>query len=164
MIVNEVTKQMEMEPRDWKYVLQAYLIQYKSITKSLPEKVIFPMFTSIENIPVEWVPEMSEIAVTIIRDGSNIPEVTPEEEAAINQKDGMIKEIKQLDIKQSDRKPRLPPNPIANAQGLYPDGLGSRTLDQRQVAADLREKDIDENKQKPIDISKDDSGNRVIRR
>jgi len=95
MIINEDNKTMEIEPRDVDYVLPAYVRLYLFQTKNEdPEKIIYPMFSSVRHpskqgvtIPIEYVDEKSPEALAIIEDGSNIPEATPESEAAADRKE-----------------------------------------------------------------------------
>jgi hypothetical protein len=177
MIIDESNQQMQIEPRDWNYFMEVYATQYRIATKGkVPKVIVFPMFSKLHNLPVEWVPEMSEIAVSIISDGSNVPEATPEEESKLDANDKIIAELhKQIveientlkaskELQLPDRKPKLPAHPISPTEGVHVDGVtGSRALDLRQVAADLQEREIDENKQKPIEVSRDTEGKRIIK-
>jgi len=100
MRINHDNKSVDMEQRDINYILPAYVRSYLFYTRNeLPEKIIFPMFPSVtvqgKEIPIEYVPPLDAIAVEIAEDGAGIPEVTPEEEVALDEKDDRIKELKE---------------------------------------------------------------------
>jgi len=99
MIIDSEHKQMLMEVRDINYILPAYIRSYQFHSKNqIPLKIIQPMFPSVKvgnkNIPIEYVPPLDSIATEIAKDGSNVPEVTPEQEAALDKKDEEIKKLK----------------------------------------------------------------------
>ena len=101
MIINSDNKTMDLEARDINYILPAYLRSYQFHSKNeLPTKIIFPMFPSVKaangvDIPIEYVPPLDAIAVEIQKDGSNVAEVTPEQEAVIDEKDAEIARLKE---------------------------------------------------------------------
>ena len=152
---------MDMEVRDWNYILSAYLRSYRFHNNNQnPEKIVFPMFTKAEEIPVEWLPEINPVVTEIIQDGSNVPETTEEQ---IKTKDevedammgaakrlGMpvwkkaepVQEIKVRSSKYSladliDRVPKLPTNSIPPGSPL--DSMHPRDAqDLKKAKADLR--------------------------
>ncbi len=97
MRINSVNKSMDMEARDINYILPAFVRSYLFYSKNeMPEKIIFPMFASVNvlgvdgqthPIPIEWVSEISPIAEDIKVDGSEVTEVTTEQEAVIDEKE-----------------------------------------------------------------------------
>ena len=109
MIVNDKNNTMDVEARDFKYVLATYVRLYKFQCKNaVPEKIIFPMFKSIPHpdipgaiIPIEYVAEDSPQAIEIAEDGSNVAETTPEAEAVADLKeqeyDSMKEKIAKLE-------------------------------------------------------------------
>ena len=186
MRINKEDKQMEMERRDINYIFPAYLKAYLFYNKNqTPDKIIFPMFSEVTidgvKIPIEYVPELSNIAVDIKQDGADIPEVTSEKETELDMKDDAIKEIKEIAkdpiSKQPaarkafvsgigvDRKPKMPPGGDIGP-GLPLSDMHSRDRkDQSRTRADLAEgPDIDESKEKPYEknVSRDSSGNPVV--
>ena len=120
MRVNEQNKSMDIEPRDINYILPAYVRLYLFQTKNQdPEKIIFPMFRSVphpfdrnKQIPIEYVPDTSPVAVEIAQDGNNIKE-SPGAEAKADEKEAeyerMKKRIAELEAgaaaMQQERKP-----------------------------------------------------------
>jgi len=99
MRINDTEKRMEMEARDINYILPAYVRSYQFHMKNeLPTKIIFPMFVSVRaagvDIPIEWVPPLEPVAVEIAKDGSNVAEVTEEQEAVLDEKDKEIADLK----------------------------------------------------------------------
>ncbi len=102
MIVNEQNKSMDIESRDINYLLSAYLRMYLFQTRNVdPEKIIFPMFRSVPHpfkkgmqIPVEYVPDDSPVALTIKEEGSNVPETTPLSEATADAKEKEYQHMK----------------------------------------------------------------------
>jgi|TARA_Y100000310_G_C20697691_1_gene826914 hypothetical protein len=91
MRVNEERKSMDMEARDWNFIMPQYLKAYLYRSRNnLPKEVIFPMFTEVidpntqQKIPVRWIDPYSGVAQEIARDGRNVPEVTEEEEKVID--------------------------------------------------------------------------------
>lgn len=99
MRINEQNKSMDIEPREINFVMEALLTQYLFNTKNqMPEVITFPMYKSAKTrygeVPIQFVLDTSEIAQNIINDGSNVPEVTPAQEAALDEKDDEIKRLK----------------------------------------------------------------------
>ncbi len=100
MRVNEQNKSMDIELREINFIMDALTTQYLYLNKNQkPEVIIFPMYkeakTRYGNIPIQFVPDMSEIAQDIIRDGKDIAEVTPAQEAVIDKKDEEIKVLRE---------------------------------------------------------------------
>lgn len=98
MRINQDNRSMDIEQRDVNYILPAYIRSYLFYTKNeLPDKIIFPMFDSVKyagkQVPIEYVPAIGEVAVEIQQDGSNVEEVTPEQEAQLDEKDEKIKKL-----------------------------------------------------------------------
>ena len=99
MRINDKDKQMEIESRDINYILPAYLRSYLFFTKNvMPERIIFPMFPSVKidglDIPIEYLPHIDPIVAEITTDGSNVAEVTAQQEAELDDKDEEIKRLK----------------------------------------------------------------------
>ncbi len=99
MIVNSENKSMDMEVRDINYILPAYVKSYLFISRNeMPKKITFPMFPSVKvngiDIPIEYVPPLDEIALKISKDGKDVAEVTPAQEAALDEKDEEIKRLR----------------------------------------------------------------------
>ena len=99
MRINDKDKQMELESRDINYILPAYLRSYLFYTKNqMPERIIFPMFPSvrIENtdIPIEYLPHIDSVVAEIVANGSNVAEVTEQQEAELDARDEEIKRLK----------------------------------------------------------------------
>ena len=104
MRINDENKSMDMEVRDINYILPAYVRSYLFYSKNeMPEKIIFPMFPSVAmvdanrqsiTIPIEYVPPLDAVAVEIAEDGKSVAEVTPAQEAALDEKDEEIKKLK----------------------------------------------------------------------
>ena len=103
MRANLENKSMDIEAREINYILPAYLRQYLMESKNEdPDKIIFPMFPSAPHpykpgvqIPIEWIPMTDPMVDEIAKDGSNVAEVTPEQEAALDEKDDVAKELKE---------------------------------------------------------------------
>jgi len=100
MRVNTEQKSVDIEQRDINYILPAYVRSYLFYSRNeLPEKIIFPMFPSVivqgKEIPIEYVHPLDAIAVEIAQDGASVAEVTPEEEATLDEKDDRIKGLKE---------------------------------------------------------------------
>lgn len=95
MRVNEERKTMDIEQRDVDYILPAYVRLYLFQTRNQePEKIVFPMFRSVPHpykkgvqVPIEYIPDTSPIAVEIAEDGKDIKSGTPESEAAADKKE-----------------------------------------------------------------------------
>ena len=99
MQIDDKHKQMLIEARDINYILPAYIRSYQFYSKNeIPTKIIFPMFVSVRaagvDIPIEWVPPLEAIAVEIAKDGEIVAEVTPEQEAAIDDKEAETEALK----------------------------------------------------------------------
>ncbi|KKN19275.1 hypothetical protein LCGC14_0947400 [marine sediment metagenome] len=102
MRINQPNKSMDMEVRDINYMLPQYVRQYLFFCKNEdPEKIIFPMFLSIPHptkpgvmVPIEWISPTDPVAIEIAQDGSNILEVTPEQETIIDKKEDETKVLK----------------------------------------------------------------------
>ena len=99
MRINSDNKTMDMEARDINYILPAYVRSYQFHSKNeIPTKIVFPMFVSVKaggvDIPIEWVPPLDPLATEISKDGSNVAEVTEEQEAALDEKDKEIADLK----------------------------------------------------------------------
>ena len=176
MRINLENKSMDMELRDWNYLMSAYLRSYLFHSSNvIPEKIIFPMFRQVKHpredtfIPVEYVPDDSPIAIEVIGDGSNVPEATEEQIAEADRKDeeiGALKaEIKRLTEGGPEepiqtkpvtpvRPPKQPDHPLPAGTPL--DDMGPRDRgDQKRIAKDLAEQpDIDEEKEIPTEIKK----------
>ena len=188
MITNIEQKTMEMEARDINYILPSYVRTYLFISKNEdPDRIIFPMFPSIphphkkgQTIPIEYVPYLGEVAVAIAKDGKDIAEVTPQQEAALDEKDDEIKRLRaqlgsitdndtqpeepkvQSSAKaafaniesttQPARQPKQPPGGDLGA-GTPLSDMGKRDIgDQKFTAKALSdEPSIDESKDKPFD-------------
>lgn len=106
MIVDDKNRQMLIEPRDLNYILPAYIRTYLFYAKNeMPDRILFPMLHSVSfgsiQVPIEWVPEISPVVDEIVREGSIVPEVTAEQEAALDEKD---EEIKRLKIQMAELK------------------------------------------------------------
>ncbi len=100
MRIDDEHKQMQMEARDLNYILPAYVRSYQLHMKNeVPERIVIPMFVSVKaggvDIPIEWVPPLDPIAVEIAKDGSNVAEVTDEQEAVLDEKDEKIRLLKE---------------------------------------------------------------------
>jgi len=89
MRINQEQKSVDIERRDINYILPAYVRSYLFYAKNEdPEKIVFPMFRSVPHphkpgveVPIEYIPDDSPVAVEIAKDGDSIPETTPEMEA-----------------------------------------------------------------------------------
>lgn len=184
MINDTNNKQVQMEVRDINYMLGAYINNYLFISKNEdPVEVIFPMFQTVPHprkpgvmIPIRWIKHTDPVAVEIAEDGSNVPEVTPAQEAALDEKDKLIEEVKEQVVKeepkelkknvtekpenkdkpkaQPERVPKQPPSGDLGAG--HPDGLGSRNIRlDRKIAQDLKpDVLVDETKEKPTEVEK----------
>lgn len=186
MRINKEHQTMDMESRDFNYILPAYLRSYRYYMQNEdPKEIVFPMFASVVSpsgmkIPVRYIPPDSPMAEEIAKDGSNIPEVPPEEEETVlvaageptaeeialaqekppdaerfEEKDQAIKEATDT-IKKSveERQPKQPPGGDLGAG--HPDGMGSRdTMADRHIKKDLQpEAVVDESKELDVDIEK----------
>lgn len=174
-------KTMDMEARDINYILPAYIRQYLFASKNEdPVEIVFPMYPAAPHptkpgvlIPIKWVSPVDGIAVEIANDGSNILEVTKEKEAELDKTDEAATEIKKMAeqniIKEppakkaktkkqqqnpSDRLPKMPPGGDIGVG--HADNIGSRDVKlDRQIRSDLKdEPGVDESKEIPADIEK----------
>lgn len=186
MRVNEQNKTMDMEARDINYILPAYLRQYLYASKNEdPVEIIFPMFPAAPHpvkpgvlVPIRWIAMDEKIVADIAADGSNIPEVTKEQEEVLDAKDEEIKKLKtqvsqllqaasaiespakaaikklKATDKQPDRLPKMPPG--GDIGSGHPDDLGSRDIKLvRQISSDLMdEPNVEEEKEIPTEIEK----------
>lgn len=177
MRANTENKSMDMEVRDINYILPHYIAQYLYESKNEdPDKIIFPMFLSVPHprkpgvlIPIEYIPITDPAAVEIAEDGKDVPEVTPEQEAALDTQDEAAKELKEQveeigivveDAKQGEpvelqgispakasmekikkTTDRAPKMPPGGDIGTgHADGLGSRNDRlDKKIASDLKE-------------------------
>ena len=176
MIIDQENKRILIEPRDINYILPAYIRQYLFLTRNEEIKtVVFPMFQSVphpdgrQQVPIEWIPDTDPVALSIIEDGSVVPEVSEVDEARIDEKDEEIKRLKaelnELQEKQlteieqveevasitppkskqqpaqplPQRQPKLPPGGDIGP-GVSPSNMGKReTRLERQIRQDLRD-------------------------
>lgn len=112
MIIDDKEKQILMEARDINYILPAYVRSYLFYSKNeLPEKIIFPMFPSVlvqgKEIPIEYVSPLDAVAVEIAKDGTGVAEVTPEQEATLDEKDEKIRLLREEVAILSASKPEV---------------------------------------------------------
>lgn len=103
MIIDLQSKQLQIESRDVNYILPAYIRNYLYASKNEdPKSIVFPMFSSVPHpykagvrIPVEWIPGTDPVAVAIAKDGAVVPEVTTAQEAALDEKDDIIRQLRE---------------------------------------------------------------------
>ena len=149
MRVNANNNTMDMERRDTNYVLRAYIKSYLFHNNNkVPSKIVIPMIEKIEQpvgsskfIPIEYVPEFGDIAVSIEDDTSNIPEVVqeedkvqPEQMEGIKAQADKVEPTKKTKLAVPDRAPKKATNPAPGS----PDNMGPRdTKLQSQIAKDL---------------------------
>ena len=165
MRINRDNNSMDIEPRDLNFIIDNYLINYMFHNKNKPPKrVTIPMYpvakTRYGNIPIEFVPDISEIAVDIIEDGKDIEEITPSAADELANVDAEIEEIKRP---LRDRLPRKHTGPE------IPPGLGGIDLPQpsprnlRQLKADLAsEKEVNEADEVEVNVEKSEDGNKRV--
>ena len=141
MRINSDNKTMDIEARDINYILPTYVRSYQFYSKNeLPTKIIFPMFVSVKaagvDIPIEWVPPLDPVAVEIGKDGSNVAEVTEEQEAALDKKDAEIKRLR-AEVEELAKNQPLKPAPedlvrqeqeATEAESLAQTGRGGEVL------------------------------------
>ena len=173
MIINNSEKQVLMERRDIDYILPQYIRSYLYYTKNQdPEEIVCPMFHSVRHplkptvmVPIRWVPELDILAQEIEADGSSVPEATEAQVAKADEKDEVIRQLREeianLLGTPSDHPEIIPPAPSAERLPRQPEHPASGSPDEmhprikddlKQTKADLRpEADIDESKQKPYD-------------
>ena len=107
MRVSPEQKSLDIEAREINYIMGALIQNYLFVTKNEdPVEIIFPMFPAVPHprkpgvmIPIKWVSPTDPIAVEIAKDGSNIPEVTPEEEAVLDAKDEAVAKLEKEVVK-----------------------------------------------------------------
>jgi len=106
-------KSMDMERRDINYILPSYIRMYLFQARNEdPEVITFPMFKEVPHpnkpgvmIPVNYVPELSDIAVEIAEDGAYIAETTPESEAEADMLEEQYRQtVEQIDAVQAEIK------------------------------------------------------------
>ncbi len=110
-------KQMQMEQRDWNYIMNSYMMRYLFMNKNqAPDEVVFPMFEYVVHprqpgvhIPVLWVPSISAEAAAIAEDGAVVPETSEAVLKEIEERDREIerlkKEVESLQGHQDTYKP-----------------------------------------------------------
>lgn len=103
MRINDENQKLEMEERDWNYIMPAYLRSYLFYTKNVPPaEVVFPMFKTVKYgemiIPVRWVEPDSKEAVEVAADASNVAEATEAEIAQkdVEEKPPIVEQVEQL--------------------------------------------------------------------
>ena len=188
MLIDDKNKTIQIEPRDINYILPSYIKLYLFYTRGEEIKaIVFPMFSSVlhpetgEPVPIEWIPPTDPIAVSIVEDGKDVPEITPAQEAKLDAKDEMRKELSEsltqvvvdevkegasIDnpskypkpkVKQVDptRQPKMPPGGDIGP-GVSPSNMGNRDVKlERQIRQDLRdEPGVDESKEIEAEIEK----------
>lgn len=104
MRINPENKSVDMEQRDINYILPPYIKNYQFYNKNeLPDRIIFPMFPAINMqgadgkmhlIPIEYIAHDSPVAIEIAEDGADLTEVTPAQEAVLDEKEEEIKRLK----------------------------------------------------------------------
>ncbi len=102
MRINPEAKTMDIEARDINYVLGAYLRNYLFYSHNeMPVKIVFPMFMSTphpldprQQIEIEWVAALDEVAVEIAQDGSNVPEASEAHLAVLEEREDEILRLK----------------------------------------------------------------------
>lgn len=189
MRVSPERKSLDIEAREVNYIMGALIQNYLFVTKNEdPVEIIFPMFPAVPHprkpgvmIPIRWLPPTDPIAIEIAKDGSNIPEVTPEEEAVLDAKDKAAEEVKEQaegipakhEIEGTPKEQvaeaeeiakieqevtRVPKMPASGdiGPGTHPDGMGSRDAKMdRRIAGDLKEEPaVEEDKEIPTEIEK----------
>lgn len=186
MRINQENQSMDIEIRDLNFIIDQYAINYKFATKNAPlERVIIPMFgtakTRYGEIPIEFVPDVSGYVKELVEDGKAVAEASPQQADEIAVQDAKkqhiaselgtvigkttvpelsVQKISKVD---TNRVPKQPSGPI------IPPGSGGLSLsprdpaDLRHTAADLApEKDIDENKQKAVEVKVGEDGNKRL--
>lgn len=103
MRINDKNQMLEMEGRDWNYIMPAYLRSYLFYTKNVPPvEVVFPMFKTVKYgemvIPVRWVEPDSVEAIATATDTSNVAEATEAEIAQkdIEEKPPIVEQLKEI--------------------------------------------------------------------
>lgn len=189
MIIDDKNKQMQMEERDANYILPAYVKSYLFYSKNeMPERIIVPMLPSIsvagKTIPIEYVPYLDPQAIEIAHDGAEVIEVTPEQEALLDEKDDRVQDLK-ADMSSMDDKvnavPTSSPSPAKSAMDRIPkmppsgdigpglslsDTHNRDSRDQVRTAKDLAEgPDVNEAEEKDFGkaISRDNQGKPVVK-
>jgi hypothetical protein len=178
MRINLPHKSIDIEVRDINYILGAFARSYLFGSRNEdPEKIIFPMYPAIPHpfkpevmIPVEWINPEDQFVTELAKDGSNIPEVTPEQEAALDATEDKIKAAKTAaenpkpaakrptkkatNTPAAIREPKMPPG--GDIGSGHPDNLGSRDprFDKNIKGSLIDEPDVDESKEKDTEIEK----------
>lgn len=174
MRINHNSKTVDMERRDIEYILPAYVRQYLMYMQNEdPDCIVFPMLSSVPHphkpgvsIPIQWVPELDQIAVEIAQDGSEVTEMTETEVAQLDKKDANeMSPAKKAFAPKPDRTPKIPEGgEIGPGSSL--DGMGSRNPKaDAQIRRDLlADKPIDEDAEVPFDkeVSRDKDGKPVV--
>ena len=172
---NLPNKSIDIEARDINYILGAYIRSYLFLSKNQsPEKIIFPMYSVVPHpldpnilIPIEYIPSTDQYVTDLTKDGSNIPEVTPAEEKALDTLDEKIEKARahpkmlatedqttgntdpdhtheisparaaMAKLEQPVRVPKMPASGDIGP-GTSPDNMGSRDIKlERQIRKDL---------------------------
>ena len=172
---NLPNKSIDIEARDINYILGAYVRSYLFLSKNQsPEKIIFPMYSVVPHpldpnilIPIEYIPATDQYVTDLTKDGSNIPEVTPAEEKALDTLDEKIEKARahpkmlatetqttgifdpdhtheislaraaMAKLEQPVRVPKMPASGDIGP-GTSPDNMGSRDIKlERQIRKDL---------------------------
>jgi hypothetical protein len=182
MRINIENKSMDIEARDINFIIDQYAINYKFASRNTPlECIVIPMFavakTRYGDIPIQFVPDISNYAKELAEDGKTVVEATPEQTDEIAKEDAKMqqatKEIKKAfaespiarepnkdtkyeigigkavgkDYSVTTRIPKQPAGPI------IPPGSGGLSLSPRDPA-DLRHTAMDLAPEKDIDESK----------
>lgn len=95
-------REMQMELRDWSYLMTAYVRQYLYLSKNQdPAKVVFIKFPTVQHpykpevkIPVEYIEFDSEQAKAIMYDGSIVPVATEADIEKAEQTEDRVVELK----------------------------------------------------------------------
>lgn len=170
MIVNKDNNSVDIEDRDWDAIMPAYVAGYMFHSRNVPpQSIVFPMFRVVKfrglEIPVQWVEPESAIAISIKEDGKVVPPSGEVAEPSVAESIPTAKGAS-VDMKPvfADRAPRMPAGPI------IPPGQGSVDMTPRSASdlaktkADLADQpEIDESKQKPIELTTDFTGKKIIK-
>jgi len=188
MRINQENNSIDIEPRDLNFVSDAYAVQYAFYCKNKrPEKIIIPMVqtahTRYGDIPVEFVPIGSAIAIDIIEDGKAVVETSPEQVDKIAEQEEEIKKLKEqlkqhakvidsLDEKLIEAGESLTiKEPVKNIEawrevaappdsGIHVELTARDARDLQKAKADLQDKEIDESKEKAVGINKAADGSK----
>lgn len=122
MRINDKNQTIDMEARDLNFIMPAYIRSYQYYMKGEdPKEIIFPMFPSALSasgvwIPIRYIEPTSSLAGEIAKDGSDVPEVTEDEEEKLDAKDEAAKEVKEQIV-----EPEEKPTEQANMKKLVED-------------------------------------------